>query len=113
MITAAGVETLLQLVRRLVTLDGAIPNLIDQGSDGNFLRNNSARCTSNLGTGFKITPAGIKTILHSFDTTEGQPQAPLVQGGDGNFFTAQLATAARSAEGPCSRSVRRCRERFS
>ena len=36
---------------------------------------------------FKITPAGVLTVLYSFDSTHGShPNGPLVQGSDGNFY---------------------------
>jgi uncharacterized repeat protein (TIGR03803 family) len=39
---------------------------------------------------FKITPAGVETVLHSFGvngSTDGaEPVAALIQGGDGNFY---------------------------
>jgi len=41
----------------------------------------------NLGTVFKITPAGKITGLYSFDSTHGySPLGPLAQGSDGNFY---------------------------
>ena len=37
---------------------------------------------------FKITPAGVETVLHSFDagTEAAYPAAPLIIGSDGNFY---------------------------
>jgi uncharacterized repeat protein (TIGR03803 family) len=58
------------------------------GNDGNFYGttlqggNNPA-----FGGIFKVTPAGVITLLHSFDNTHGaQPDAPLMQASDGNFY---------------------------
>ena len=40
-----------------------------------------------LGTVFKMTPSGTLTTLHSFDLMKaGFPNAPLIQGADGNFY---------------------------
>jgi len=66
-----------------------------QGSDGNFYGTTShggaAPAASGVGVGgavFKMTPAGTVTILHSFIAgSDGQnPEAPLIQGSDGNFY---------------------------
>jgi uncharacterized repeat protein (TIGR03803 family) len=43
--------------------------------------------THGAGTVCNITPAGMLTMLHSFDSTDGaSPQAGLVQATDGNFY---------------------------
>jgi uncharacterized repeat protein (TIGR03803 family) len=60
-----------------------------QGSDGNFYGTTYSGGASGLGTVFKITPAGVETVLHSFagGTADGSnPSAALVQGSDGNFY---------------------------
>ena len=42
---------------------------------------------SNKGTVFKITPHGVLTTLHSFDSTDGaNPRGRLVQATDGNLY---------------------------
>jgi uncharacterized repeat protein (TIGR03803 family) len=39
------------------------------------------------GTVFKMTPGGVLTTLVSFNGANGNsPQAPLIQGSDGNFY---------------------------
>jgi uncharacterized repeat protein (TIGR03803 family) len=57
------------------------------GTDGNFYGTTATGGDFNVGTVFKITPAGILTTLHSFNGPDGdQPLAPLVQATDGNFY---------------------------
>src|SRR5579859_5074022 len=70
--------------------DGLQPyaNVI-QGSDGNFYGTTASGGTSGKGTVFKVTPAGVETVLYSFTggTTDGvSPRAALIQGSDGNFY---------------------------
>jgi len=76
--------------------DGASPvaSLI-QGSDGNFYGTTSiggavsSSFPEGCGTVFRITPAGVETLLYSFKCSGGDgvdPLAGLIQGGDGNFY---------------------------
>lgn len=56
-----------------------------QGTDGNFYG------TTSVGNGgstlYKMTPAGTMTLLHQFDTTDGNDVvAGLIEGTDGNFY---------------------------
>ncbi len=64
------------------------------GTDGNFYGTASGGGTSGSGTVFKISTSGAFTTLYSFspDTGSGNadgydPQAALVQGSDGNFYS--------------------------
>ncbi len=63
-----------------------------QGSDGNFYGTTAGGGggvgpTGAGGTVFKMTPTGALTTLYSFSGADGNsPQAPLVQGSDGNFY---------------------------
>ncbi len=72
-----------------------------QGSDENFYGTTLEGGTSDncfvggCGTVFKITPEGVLTVLHSFDSTDGSsPFAGLVQGIDGNFYGTTSAGGA-------------------
>jgi uncharacterized repeat protein (TIGR03803 family) len=58
------------------------------GNDGNFYGTTlQGGSNSTLGAIFKSTPAGVVTLLHSFDNTHGaNPYAPLVLASDGNFY---------------------------
>lgn len=76
------------------------------GTDGNFYGTTAAGGTigtsfANLGTVFKITPAGKFTSLYSFDSTHGYaPLGPVVQGSDGNFYgTTEYGGAGLLGEG--------------
>jgi uncharacterized repeat protein (TIGR03803 family) len=57
--------------------------------DGNFYGMSFEGGTSNVGTVYKITPAGVETVLHSFagtPTDGAYPTGSLNQGNDGNFY---------------------------
>lgn len=94
--------------------DGRVPaSGLIQASDGNFYGTTTVggvnQCSSvpggvgNCGTVYKITPGGAETVLYSFGTSASdgvQPQAPLVQGSDGNFYGTTVNGGANS----CSNS---------
>ncbi len=70
-------------------LEGVYPKAPPvQGTDGNFY----GTTTFGIGGGptgvvYKITPAGKYTTLYAFNGTSGaSPDAPLIQGTDGNFY---------------------------
>ena len=83
--------------------DGATPGggLI-RGADGNFYGSTQSGGTADLGTIYRITPAGVTTILHSFLGPEGaDPFGELVRGTDGNFYgTTALGGSAQPFNGP-------------
>ena len=89
-ITPAGVETVLYSFQSTNTSDGYNPNgALVQGSDGNFYGTTQSDGAANYGTVFKITPAGVETVLHYFgvDPNDGNtPYGALIQGNDGNFY---------------------------
>jgi uncharacterized repeat protein (TIGR03803 family) len=86
-ISSGGVETPLYSFAGGTT-DGRFPASLTQGSDGNFYGTTALGGASNEGTVFKITPAGVETVLDSFTggTDGSQPQAALIQSTDGNFY---------------------------
>jgi uncharacterized repeat protein (TIGR03803 family) len=58
-----------------------------QGTDGNYYGTTVAGGANGEGTVYKITPGGVFTRLHSFNSTDGaQPWAGLTQGTDGRFY---------------------------
>ncbi len=86
-ISSAGTFT--TLYRFSGGADGAFPNGLVQGSDGNFYGTTSWGGTSGDGTLFKISSAGTLTTLYSFSggTNGYDPYgAGLVQGSDGFFY---------------------------
>jgi len=90
-ITPAGTESVLYSFSGTIngSLDGAEPEAaLIEGSDHNFYGTTFAGGQNNAGTVFKITPAGVETVLHSFDagTEAAYPAAPLIIGSDGNFY---------------------------
>jgi uncharacterized repeat protein (TIGR03803 family) len=92
--------------------DGANPNALIQGTDGNFYGTTQADGANNGGTVFQLTPTGL-TTLYSFcalaNCADGaNPRAGLVQASDGNFYgttfsggTASDSSAACASSGGC------------
>ena len=81
---------------------GPAPGLV-QTTNGYFYGVNSnggdfGECFGlGCGTVFKITPTGTVTTLHSFDFADGaNPNAPLVQATDGNFYGSTVNGGASS-----------------
>jgi uncharacterized repeat protein (TIGR03803 family) len=70
--------------------DGSFPRAgLIQSWDGNFYGTTTAGGTIGSGTVFKVTPAGVETVLHSFlggGSDGAGPQAALIQSWDGDFY---------------------------
>jgi uncharacterized repeat protein (TIGR03803 family) len=72
--------------------NGASPNGLVQGTDGNLYGTTAGGDTEGSGTVFKINTNRALTTLYAFDTSfpaaalGRNPQAGLVQGSDGNFY---------------------------
>ena len=79
------------------TLDPNLPSGMIQGSDGDFYGVSGAGGAADLGTVFKMTPAGVVTTLVEF-TGSGAinkgflPNGGLIQGSDGNFYGTTAGT---------------------
>ncbi len=91
--TSAGVLTnLVEFTGNGPTNKGRYPHgVLAQGSDGNFYGTTLEGGSQNLGTVFRITPAGVLTTLVEFTdngmTNNGaSPRATLIKGSDGNFY---------------------------
>ena len=87
-ITPSGTETVLYVFSG--GSDGSKPQgTLIQGSDGNFYGATNAGGAHTYGNVFKVTPAGIETVLYSFAGGTGDGSAPaagLLQASDGNFY---------------------------
>jgi uncharacterized repeat protein (TIGR03803 family) len=97
-VTPAGVETVLHSFG-VPYNDGRSPGAgLIQATDGNFYGTTSDGGAHGSGTVYKITPAGVLTILYSFpfaSSTDGSvPQSILLQGTDGNFYGTTSAFGA-------------------
>jgi uncharacterized repeat protein (TIGR03803 family) len=61
-----------------------------QGPDGNFygltLGGGSVQAGTPLGVAYQITPAGTITVLHTFDSSDGDGHLPLIFGNDGFLY---------------------------
>jgi uncharacterized repeat protein (TIGR03803 family) len=98
-LTPSGVETVLYSFQG--GADGGNPvGALIQGSDGNFYGMTSTGGTAGYGTVFKITPAGVETVLHSFqggaDGVSPGAGAALLQASDGNFYGTTATGGANS-----------------
>jgi len=79
----------LKVVHSFVGTDGAFPSAaLLLGGDGNFYGTTQSGGTFDRGTVFRMTPAGVVTVLHSFSgAADGSsPLAALIQANDGNFY---------------------------
>jgi uncharacterized repeat protein (TIGR03803 family) len=91
-ITPAGAETVLFAFTGGLNDESLLPSSLVEGNDGDFYGVTNVGGTNNDGTVFKVTPAGVETVLHSFTgcvngSTDGcQPATALIQGSDGNFY---------------------------
>jgi len=87
-VTTSGTFTLLHSFAGGTT-DGANPTGgLTLGTDGNFYGTTQQAGANSQGIVFKITPAGVITVLHNFESvTDGAfPWGPPIEGADGNFY---------------------------
>lgn len=67
--------------------DPRYSGIIAQGRDGNLYSTADDHSSDGLGSVFKITPAGVLTVLHHFSGSDGQGSVSgLTLGADGNFY---------------------------
>jgi uncharacterized repeat protein (TIGR03803 family) len=65
------------------------PGILAQGRDGNLYGTTPSGGATDQGAVYKITPAGVLTVLYSFDGTHGSaPTGGLILGTDGNLYGA-------------------------
>jgi len=101
-ISAAGKETLVYAFKG-GTADGQNPfTSLIQGADGNYYGTTEFGGTDNYGTIFKLTPAGVETVLYNFpNQADGAyPRLPLTQGLDGLLY----GIATDCAGGGCAQA---------
>ena len=86
-VTPSGEETILQ---SFTNTNGGPANPgagLTVGADGDFYGTSTGGGTSGQGTFFRITPAGVLTVLYSFSGEAGtSPAAELIQIENGEFF---------------------------
>jgi uncharacterized repeat protein (TIGR03803 family) len=92
-ITPLGVETVLYSFGTNAN-DGTYPFArLLQGSDGNLYGTTPGGGANGLGVVFKITLAGVETLIYTFSggASDGSyPQNSLIQGSDGSFYSTTL-----------------------
>ena len=89
-IGSSGVETIYEFCSQANCADGALPNGLVEGNDGNFYGTTQKGGANGFGTFFKITPEGVLTTLYNFCSMEscvdGGNPFPIILGSDGNFY---------------------------
>ncbi len=86
---AQTLTTLYSFCHQINCPDGMTPYApVVQATDGNFYGTASVGGDHQIGTAFKITPAGVLTVLHSFGSGgDGSiPYGGVIQASDGNFY---------------------------
>ena len=102
-ITAEGALTTLHNFCSLPNCaDGAGPDNLSQGQDGNFYGTTNVGPVTPHGTIFELTPAGTLTTLYKFcllrNCGDGAFPSALVQATDGNFYGITARGGASSSE---------------
>ncbi|MGA2369836.1 MAG: choice-of-anchor tandem repeat GloVer-containing protein [Candidatus Korobacteraceae bacterium] len=84
-ISPSGQETILHTFHNK---EGAVPNELMFGADGNLWGTTAGGGTNDQGTIFKITTAGTYTDVYNFEgeMQGGVPYAGLIQDSEGNFY---------------------------
>ncbi|HTB11678.1 MAG TPA: choice-of-anchor tandem repeat GloVer-containing protein [Bryobacteraceae bacterium] len=88
-ITPTGTLTTIYNFGGIATDGFGLASAMVQGDDGNFYGTTPGGGLNNIGTVFKITPAGTLTSLYQFGTTltdGSRPYAGLARGSDGNYY---------------------------
>jgi uncharacterized repeat protein (TIGR03803 family) len=102
-VTPAGVETVLYAFAG--GNDGELPTApLTEGTDGNYYGSTPFGGVNGQGVVFKVTPAGVETLLHAFagGSADGaNPYTALIQGTDGNFYGTTNSGGDASCLGGC------------
>lgn len=95
-ITPAGQESVLYAFGSYVD-DGNTPGpYLAFGRDGNLYGTTSVGGANGFGTAFRLTPAGMESVIYSFGATSTDaitPQGTLIQASDGAFYVLTSAGA--------------------
>jgi uncharacterized repeat protein (TIGR03803 family) len=102
--TSSGVLTTLADLERLAgngsggytNGNGAFPNWLLRGGDGNFYGMTSGGGSNGYGTMFQVTTNGLLTPLASFNATNAPPASELVLGSDDAFYGTTAGGASRN-----------------
>lgn len=105
-VTLSGQETLVYIFQGQTVSDGQLPEAgLIQGVDGNFYGTTSEGGSGVSGTVFKLTPAGVETVLGNFNaggstSVNGySPIASLIQASDGNLYGTNNLGGAHNNDG--------------
>jgi uncharacterized repeat protein (TIGR03803 family) len=105
-VTLSGQETLVYTFKGQTVSDGQLPEAgLIQGVDGNFYGTTSEGGAGLSGTVFKLTPAGVETVLSNFNaggstSVNGYaPVASLIQASDGNLYGINNLGGAHNNDG--------------
>jgi uncharacterized repeat protein (TIGR03803 family) len=94
-ITPAGTFS---TITTLTTAEGIEGGQLSIGSDGNVYGGMNLGGANGYGTAFKTTPAGVVTVLHNFDPTDGDYAAGgMVQAANGKFYGAAMLGGVSNA----------------
>jgi len=89
-IGSSGFKTIYDFCSQANCADGAQPNGLVEGNDGNFYGTTQEGGANGFGTFFKITPSGVLTTLYNFCSMEscvdGGNPFPIILASDGNFY---------------------------
>src|SRR5262249_16765667 len=90
-LTLGGTETVLYSFGPTSGVDAQVPTGgLLEGSDGNFYGMTVKGGANGTGAVFKLTPAGVETVLYSFgppvNSINPTPRGALNQGSDGDFY---------------------------
>jgi uncharacterized repeat protein (TIGR03803 family) len=98
-VSPSGVETVLYSFGALADDPAGGFSQLVEGTDGNLYGASAFGGANNQGTVFKITPAGVLTVIYSFagGSNDGSEPSGLLKGTDGNFYGVTVSGGPNSA----------------